>query len=75
MINYAAFPGCAEDTETSPQVLVKLIDILKKNDVPVVFKTELSNGNIAKTLSEATGAKYAHFIHAIILQKMTMKTE
>ena len=58
---YAAFPGCAEDTETSPQVLVKLIDIVKKNDVPVVFKTELSNGNIAKTLSEATGAKVRTF--------------
>ncbi len=58
---YAAFPGCAEDTETSPQVLVKLIDIVKTNDIPVVFKTELSNGNIAETISEATGAKVRTF--------------
>lgn len=58
---YAAFPGCAEDTETNPQTLISLIDIVKKNEVPVVFKTELSNGNIAKTLSEATGAKVRTF--------------
>ncbi len=58
---YAAFPGCAEDTETNPQIIIELIDIVKDNDIPVIFKTELSNGNIAETISEATGAKVRTF--------------
>ena len=34
---------------------------MKENRIPVVFKTELSNDNIARTISEETGAKVRTF--------------
>lgn len=53
----AAFPGCSEQTETSASTISYLIDKVKKNHNPVIFKIELSNGQIARTISEETGAK------------------
>ena len=49
----AAFPGCSEQTEPSASTISYLIDKVKK----VIFKIELSNGQIARTISEETGAK------------------
>ena len=57
----AAYPGCSSSTEPSPAVIAELIDTVKKENIPVVFKIELSNGNIADTISEATGAKVKIF--------------
>lgn len=54
---HAAFPGCSEQTEPSASTISYLIDKTKKDKIPVVFKIELSNGQIAKTISEETGAK------------------
>lgn len=54
---FAAFPGCAEDTEPSASTLVFLIDKVKEEKIPVVCHIELSNENIAKTICESTGAK------------------
>ena len=56
-----AYPGCSSSTEPSPAVIAELIDTVKKENIPVVFKIELSNGNIADTISEATGAKVKIF--------------
>lgn len=58
---YAAFPGCAEETEASPQTIANLISAVKTNNLPVVFKIELSSGNIAKTIADETGAKILEF--------------
>ncbi len=57
----AAYPGCADNTEPSPTVIAELIDYINTNNIPVIFKIELSNGNIAETISEATGAKVLTF--------------
>lgn len=54
---YAAFPGCASQTDTNATKLTFLIDKIKQNNTPVVLKMELSNENIAKSLAEATNAK------------------
>lgn len=57
-LNYfAAFPGCSDQTEASSKTISFLIDKVKTKSIPVVFKIEMSNGNIAKTISEETGAK------------------
>lgn len=58
---YAAFPGCASDTEPSAATMAYLINKVKKEHIPVVLKMELSNDNIAQAIAEATGAKVKVF--------------
>ena len=57
----AAFPGCSEQTEASAKTVTYLIDYVKKNNIPVVFHIELSNGKIANTIAEETNAKVLEF--------------
>ena len=54
---YAAFPGCASQTDTNTNKMAFLIDKIKENNIPVVLKMELSNENIARSLAEATKTK------------------
>lgn len=54
---YAAFPGCAEDTEPSAATLAFLIDKVKEEDIPVVFHIELSNQGITDTIVRSTMAE------------------
>lgn len=58
---YAAFPGCASESEPSARTVAFLIDKVKADKIPVVFTIELSNGNIAKTIADSTGAKVLTF--------------
>lgn len=58
---FAAFPGCSSETEASASTIAFLIDKVKDEKIPVVFKIELSTGNIAETISDATGAKVLTF--------------
>ena len=53
----AAFPGCSEQTEPSAATISYLIDKVKKDHNPAIFKIELFNGQIARTISEETGTK------------------
>ncbi|OJU09174.1 MAG: ABC transporter substrate-binding protein [Clostridiales bacterium 43-6] len=53
----AAFAGCSKETEASAATIAELINYIKQNNVKTVYSIELSNQNIAKTLSEQTGAK------------------
>ncbi len=57
----SAFPGCASQAEPSAAQMTKLIDTVKKENIPVVFYLELSNQTIADAVSEETGAKKALF--------------
>jgi len=54
---YAAFPGCSTETEASAATVAFLIDKVEAEDIPVVFKIELSNGKMADTIAEETGAQ------------------
>lgn len=54
---YAAFTGCSTETEASAATVAFLIDKTKNMGLPVVFTIELSNGKIADSVCEATGAK------------------
>lgn len=58
---YAAFPGCASDTEPSAKTVVFLIDKVKEEKIPVVFHVEFSNESMADTICEDTGAKKLQF--------------
>ncbi len=53
----AAFPGCAGETDANPATVAYLIDLVKEEGVPAVFKCDLSAGFLADTLAEATGAR------------------
>ena len=54
---YAAFSGCSTETEASAATVAFLIDKVKEEELPVVFVIEFSNGKIADSICEATGAK------------------
>ena len=54
---FAAFPGCASETEPSAATMKFLIDKINDEKIPVVFHIELSSRKIADAISEATGAK------------------
>ena len=58
---YAAFPGCASDTEPNAKTVAFLIDKVKEEDIPVVFHVELSNQNMVNTICEETGAVNRQF--------------
>lgn len=58
---YAAFPGCAHETEASAKTIAFLIEKVKRENIPVIFTIELSNGNIAETIKKETGVKVSTF--------------
>lgn len=58
---YAAFPGCSDQTEASAKTIAFLVDKIKSDHIPVVFKIELSSGNIAETIAKETGATILEF--------------
>lgn len=58
---YAAFPGCASDTEPSAATMAFLIDKVKEEKVPAVLKMELSSDNIASAVAEAAGTQVRVF--------------
>ena len=58
---YAAFPGCAHETEASAKTIAFLIEKVKRENIPVIFTIELSSGNIAETIKKETGVKVSTF--------------
>ncbi len=54
---YAAFSGCAEQSEPSAGTVAFLIEKVNAEEIPVVFYLELSNGKVAQTIAESTGAE------------------
>lgn len=58
---YAAFPGCASDTEPSAATMAFLIRKAREVQMPVILKMELSNANIANAVAEAAGAEVKVF--------------
>ncbi|NLE69915.1 MAG: zinc ABC transporter substrate-binding protein [Clostridiales bacterium] len=53
---YAAFPGCAAETEPSARTIAFLMDTIKKEDIPVVFYIEFSSQKAARVIAAETGA-------------------
>jgi zinc transport system substrate-binding protein len=58
---YAAFPGCASETEPSAATVAFLIDTVEREKIPVIFYIELSNHKVADAIAECTGTKTAQF--------------
>ncbi len=56
-----AYQACGENTEPSTKQVKDVIDYINENDLPVIFYKEYTNGNVARTISEETGAKMLVF--------------
>ncbi|MBE6753693.1 MAG: zinc ABC transporter substrate-binding protein [Ruminococcaceae bacterium] len=54
---YAAFAGCSSATEPSLSTIAFLTDKVESENIPVVFYIEFSDGKVADTICQATGAK------------------
>ena len=54
---FAAFPGCAEDTEPAAGTVAFLIDRVREEKLPAVFYIELSNQKMADVICEDTGCR------------------
>ena len=54
---YAAFPGCADDTEPSAKTVAFLIDKVRQEQVPAVLYIEFSNEKMADVICEDTGCE------------------
>ncbi|MBQ8985118.1 zinc ABC transporter substrate-binding protein [Candidatus Saccharibacteria bacterium] len=54
---FAAFPGCAEQTEASSNVIASLVGEVKGNNIKTILKIELTSDKLAKSIADETGAK------------------
>jgi len=54
---YAAFPGCSDQTEASSNTVAFLVDKAKEIHAKAIFKIELTNGQLAQTIADESGAK------------------
>ncbi len=69
---FAAFPGCSAESEPSAATVAELIDTVKKENIPVIFYTETSNGQLPDAVCEETGAEKAllHSCHNVSKKMM-----
>ncbi len=56
---YSALSGCSDESEVSASVIAELVKVVKEENIPTVFYIEMSNGRIADTVCNETGAKKA----------------
>ena len=69
---YAAFPGCATQTEPSAATVAFLTEKVRQEGIPVVFYIEFSNHLVADSIAEAAGARTAlfHSCHNVSRQEL-----
>ena len=68
----SAYETCGENSEPSTTQIKEVIDYINNNKLPVIFYKEYTTGNIAKTISDETGAKMLVFntVHNISKQEI-----
>lgn len=61
-LNYkTAYKTCSTETEPSLATIYEISQFIKDNGIKYVFKEELSEGKVAKSISEQTGAQVVTF--------------
>ena len=53
----AAFSGCSSNVEPTLATVNTLIELVKREEIPVIFVTELSDGKTAQAVASETGAE------------------
>lgn len=68
----AAFSGCGSDTEPSAATIAGLIELVEKEQLPVIFHVEQSSQKTAKIIQESTGVEILelHSCHNLTKQEM-----
>lgn len=68
---YAAYPGCASQTEPSAKTVAFLIDHVREENIPAVLYMEFSNEKMTDVICEDTGCKKLPFYsaHSITAQQ------
>ncbi len=61
---YAAYPGCASQTEPAAKTVAFLIDHVREENIPAVLYMEFSNEKMADVICEDTGCKKLPFYSA-----------
>lgn len=61
---FAAFPGCAEQTEPSAKTVAYLIDKVREDRLPAVLYMEFSNEKMADVICEDSGCEKLPFYSA-----------
>lgn len=69
----SAYHSCTEDSEPTPKVIGKLIDYVKKENVPVIFCIEFSNRTVASAVAEDTAAtiRELHSCHNVTKKQLS----
>lgn len=64
---YSPYMGCSSESEPSAATVAELINIIKAENIKVVFYTETSNQRLADIVCEETGAKkmLLHSCHTV----------
>lgn len=65
----AAFPGCSEESEPSSRTLSYLIDLVKKEKIPVIYHMDFGSSKIADVICEASGAENIPFYSCHTVKK------
>ncbi len=70
---YAAYPGCASQTEPSAKTVAFLIDHVREEGIPAVLYMEFSNEKMADVICEDTGCKKLPFYsaHSVTAQQFS----
>ena len=71
---YAAFPGCSQENEASAATIAFLEDKVREQNIPVIFKMELSSPNMAQTIADDTGAVVRTFYSGHNISKDQFET-
>ncbi|MBS7007320.1 MAG: zinc ABC transporter substrate-binding protein [Anaerostipes sp.] len=66
----AAFPGCSEESEPSSRTLSYLIQLVKKEKIPVVYHMDFGSSKIADVICEASGAEAVTFYSCHTVTKL-----
>jgi len=69
---YAAFNGCASQSEPSPTTIVKLCEIIESNDIHSVIYIETSHSGVPDLISGATGCEklLLHSCHTVTQREL-----
>ena len=57
----SAFDSCSTEAEPSVKKVSKIIDFIRKNNIPAVYYEEFSEPKIANSIAEQTGVKTLKF--------------
>lgn len=58
---FAAYPGCAAQSEPSARTVAAMIDYVNENSIPVILHMELANTMLSSAIAAETGARVLQF--------------